>query len=86
MKLFIYKTIIITFAFFLLFEITIGYRITKYRAEINNLINKETLHGFKSKIRNEIESANNKENYLNKEDRDLLSTFIKKTIKELNLN
>ena len=51
-----------------------------------NLINKETLHGFKSKIRNEIESANNKENYLNKEDRDLLSTFIKKTIKELNLN
>ena len=38
-----------------------------------------------TKIREEIGKANKKENYLNEEDRLLLSTFIKKISKELDL-
>tara|TARA_B100000767_G_C19643543_1_gene483605 strand:+ start:512 stop:772 length:261 start_codon:yes stop_codon:yes gene_type:complete len=86
MKLFIYKTIIIAITCFILFEVTIGYKITKYRAEINSLINKENLYNFKTKIKKEMESANKKDNYLNEDDRKVLSTFIKKIIKELEIN
>ncbi len=86
MKLFIYKTIIIAITCFILFEVTIGYKITKYRAEINSLINKENLYNFKIKIKKEMESANKKDNYLNEDDRKVLSTFIKKIIKELEIN
>ena len=86
MKLFIYKTIIVAITCFILFEVTIGYKITKYKAEINSLINKENLHNFKTKIKREMKNANEKDNYLNEEDRKILSTFIKKIIKELNIN
>jgi hypothetical protein len=86
MKIFIYKTIIISIVSFLLFEITIGYRITKYRTEITSLTSKENLDGALFKIKKEIKSANKKENYFSEEDRILLSTFVNKIIKELKGN
>ena len=85
MKFFLYKTAIIFIVAFLLFEITIGYRITKYKAEIQNLVNKESLNTINSKIRSELRKANSKDQILNKDDKELLSTFINKIISELNL-
>ena len=41
MKLFIYKSLIIIFLVFILFEITIGYRITNFKAEIENILGKK---------------------------------------------
>ena len=46
MKIFIYKTLIVSFISFVLFEITIGYRITKYKNEIYQLTKKKILTKF----------------------------------------
>tara|TARA_B100000963_G_C22451557_1_gene591380 strand:- start:544 stop:804 length:261 start_codon:yes stop_codon:yes gene_type:complete len=86
MKIFIYKTVIIAFIAFILFEITIGYRITKYKNEIYQLTNKENINKILDKARKELKDGIEKDQYFSDEDRDLLSTFIKKITKELEQN
>ncbi len=86
MKIFIYKALIVIFLSFLLFEFTIGQKIKKIDSKIEDLINsKGEREEIANKIRNEIERANRKENILSAKDRELLSKFINKIIKELNL-
>ena len=85
MKIFIYKALIIVFLSFLLFEFTIGQKIKKIDSKIENLNSKQERQKIANKIRNEIERANQKENILSTKDRELLSKFINKIIKELNL-
>tara|TARA_B100001057_G_scaffold56556_1_gene50115 strand:- start:1436 stop:1696 length:261 start_codon:yes stop_codon:yes gene_type:complete len=86
MKLFIYKTVIVAFITFILFEVTIGYRITKYKNEIYQLANKENINKILDKARKELKDGIEKDQYFSNEDRDLLSTFIKKIAKELEQN
>ncbi len=85
MKLFIYKSLIIIFLVFILFEVTIGYRITNFKAEIENILGKKNREELIIKLKDEIKEANSKENILDQEERELLSTFIKKITQELNL-
>jgi len=86
MKIFIYKALIVVFLSFLFFEFTIGQKIKKIDSKIEDLINsKGEREEIANKIRNEIERANQKENILSAKDRELLSKFINKIIKELNL-
>ena len=85
MKIFIYKALIVVFLFFLLFEFTIGQKIRKIDSKIENLKSKQERVRIANKLRNEIEKANQKENILSEKDRELLSKFINKIIKELNL-
>ena len=85
MKIFIYKALIVVFLFFLLFEFTIGQKIKKIDSKIENLNSKREREKIANKLRNEIEKANQKENILSEKDRELLSKFINKIIKELNL-
>ena len=85
MKIFIYKALIVVFLFFLLFEFTIGQKIKKIDSKIGNLKSKQERVKIANKLRNEIEKANQKENILSEKDRELLSKFINKIIKELNL-
>ncbi len=86
MKIFIYKALIVVFLSFLFFEFTIGQKIKKIDSKIEDLINsKGEREEIANKIRNEIERANQKENILSTKDRELLSKFINKIIKELNL-
>ena len=86
MKIFIYKALIVIFLSFLLFEFTIGQKIKKIDSKIEDLINsKGEREKIANKIRNEVERANQKENILSAKDRELLSKFINKIIKELNL-
>ena len=85
MKIFIYKALIVVFLFFLLFEFTIGQKIKKIDSKIENLNSKQEREKIANKLRNEIERANQKENILSEKDRELLSKFINKIIKELNL-
>jgi len=86
MKIFIYKTIIIIFFIFLLFEFTIGKRLDSYNDKLENLSSKQEREKIINKIKNEIENANKKENILTESEQKLLSTFIKKISNELNLN
>ena len=85
MKIFIYKALIVVFLSFLLFEFTIGQKIKKIDSKIENLNSKQEREKIANKLRNEIERANQKENILSAKDRELLSKFINKIIKELNL-
>ena len=85
MKLFIYKTIIVVFVSFVLFEVTIGHRVNKFNAEIETILSKKNREEIILKIKDEIKEANTKENILDDEEREILSTFIKKIINELDL-
>ena len=85
MKIFIYKALVVVFLFFLLFEFTIGQKIKKIDRKIENLNTKQEREKIANKLRNEIQKANQKENILSEKDRELLSRFISKIIKELNL-
>ena len=85
MKIFIYKTVIVAVVTLILFEIIIGSKIKSIKREISQISSEQNRAKIITKIREEISKANNKDNYLNEEDRKLLSTFLKKIGKELDL-
>ena len=85
MKIFIYKTAVITLVFVIVFEVLIGSRINNFKKQIYEISSQQNREQIIVKIKEEIKKANQKENYLNEDDRVLLSTFIKKIIKELDL-
>ena len=62
MKLFVYKTLIIIFFAFILFEFTIGKEIKKIENAIMTLNSERGREIITAKIRKEIERANQKEN------------------------
>ena len=85
MKIFIYKTAFIAFVFVVIFEVLIGSRINNFKRQIYELTSQQNREQIIIKIKEEIKKANQKEKYLNEEDRILLSTFLKKIIRELEL-
>ena len=85
MKIFIYKTAFISFVFVVIFEVLIGSRINNFKRQIYELTSQQNREQIIIKIKEEIKKANQKEKYLNEEDRILLSTFLKKIIRELEL-
>ena len=85
MKIFLYKLVITLFGVFLLYEFTIGHKLKHYERNLKILITKEYAETIKQKLRKEMKTAVNKENYLNPEDAKLIAEFLKKIQKELNL-
>ena len=84
MKQFIYKMIVIVFAIILVYEFTIGKKISQYGQKIEVLSSKEGRKETVNKLRDEIKRAVKKERYLSKEDAQLINEFISKIQKELN--
>ena len=84
MKTFFYKTLIIFVLVFVLFQITIGAQIRQIRAQVENIKSKENIEIIKNKLRYELKTAVNKENYLTQEDAKLINDFLNKIKKELN--
>ena len=85
MKIFIYKLIISLFVFYIFFELTIGLRIDYFKNKIDMLSDHQTRLDLKEKIKEELRKGNKKENYFSEEERILISNFIKKIKKELDL-
>ena len=85
MKIFIYKTAIVAVVTLIIFEIIIGSKIKSIKREISQISSEQNREKIINKIREEISKANKKESYLSEEDRKLLSTFLKKIGKELEL-
>ena len=84
MKIFIYKTLIVFFSVYLLFQFTVGLKIGEYEKKLENLIyNKQTREKIIEKVKEEIKTANQKESLFTSEERELLSNFINKIQKEL---
>ena len=84
MKQFIYKMIVIVFGIILVYEFTIGKKISQYGQKIEVLSSKEGRKETVNKLRDEIKRAVKKERYLSKEDAQLINEFISKIQKELN--
>ena len=84
MRQFIYKTIIIILAVFVVFEFTIGKTINKFNQKAEMIFTKEGRKGMVITVKNEMQKAIDKENYLNQEERILINKFISKIRKELN--
>ena len=84
MKIFFYKTLLI-FGFLLLFyHLTIGSKIRELDSKFDNIKSKDNLTQIKIKIREEMQSAVKKENYIETEDAILIRKFLDKIKKELN--
>ena len=84
MRQFIYKTIIIIVALVVAFEFTIGKTINKLNQKVEMVFTKEGRKGMVNTVKNEMQKAIDKENYLTGEERILINKFINKIKNELN--
>ena len=85
MRSFILKTFIITFAVFVLYKLTIGREIETFSSNIKSLTNQHSRIEIKQKILSEIKKGSEKERIFSDEEREILSSFLKKIIAELDL-
>ena len=84
MKNYIYKIIIATVALIIVFEFTIGRKFNKLDEIADNFLTKEGRKALVISLKNEMEKATEKENYLTEEERVLINKFMSKIKKELN--
>tara|TARA_B100001248_G_C27348538_1_gene440062 strand:- start:685 stop:948 length:264 start_codon:yes stop_codon:yes gene_type:complete len=85
MRDYIYKVIIFTIAIILVFELTLGKHIDKVDQQLSFFTSKEGRKEMVASIKKEIKKANEKENYLNEEERVLIRDFLQKIRRELEL-
>jgi len=83
MKIFVYKTLFIFLMIILLFHFTVGPIIKNVEQKIRNINSKENVEYMKDKIRDELQNAVTKENYLDENDQKLIILFIDKIKSEL---
>ena len=86
MRNYIYKVVIFILAVIIVFEFTIGKHLNNLNQKINFFSTQEGRRELVASLKKEIKKANEKENYLDAEERELLRNFIIKIKKELELN
>ena len=84
MRQFVYKVVVIVLAIILVYEFTIGKKISQFGGKVEAITSKEGRKETINKLREEIKRAVKKERYLSKEDAKLISEFILKIQKEIN--
>ena len=85
MRQYIYKTLIAVLALVLVFEFTIGKTINKFDKKIESLFSKEGRKDTIISIKEEMQKAIDKENYLSSDERILKNDFINKIRRELEI-
>ena len=86
MKNYIYKVIIAVIALIIIFEFTIGRKFEELNKITETFITKEGRDRMIFTIKNEMEKAINKENYLTDDERVLINKFIEKIKNELKVS
>ena len=84
MRQFIYKIVVIALATILVFELTVGKKISQFAGKVDAISSKEGRKETVNKLRKEIQKAVKKDRYLSREDAELISEFILKIQNELN--
>jgi len=84
MRQFIYKMVVVVLSIILVYEFTIGKKISQFGGKVDAITSKEGRKETVNKLREEIKKAVKKERYLSKEDAKLINEFILKIQKELN--
>ena len=67
-----------------MFHLTFGYTIKSYENQLMNNFSKDKIQFVKNKIREELKYINQKDKILNPEDAEILGTFLKKILSEIN--
>tara|TARA_Y100000590_G_scaffold168471_2_gene192702 strand:+ start:2686 stop:2949 length:264 start_codon:yes stop_codon:yes gene_type:complete len=83
MKIFIYKTLIVFFLFIVAFHLTFNLKLRQYEKQLKSMTDKQNIEKIKTKVKDEMNSAIKKENYLTLEERNLINSFIQKIKEEL---
>ena len=86
MTIFFYKTLLVAFIFFIVFKITIGSLINEIENEVYKIKSKENIEMFKQNLREQMTTAIQKDEFIKKEDAELINLFIKKIQKDLNVH
>ena len=86
MKSYIYKVVIAVIALIIVFEFTIGRKFEELNKITETFVTKEGRDQMIFSIKNEMEKAINKENYLTDDERVLINKFIEKIKNELKVN
>ncbi len=86
MRQFILKTGVIVLAMYILFQLTLGYRIDAITSKIKLISSQQQRIEIKEKILNEMKKGIEKDNIFSDQERLVLSNFIKKILLELQLN
>ena len=84
MRSYIYKTLIAVVALIVVFEFTIGRTLNKITKQTEILLTKEGRKEFVNSVKNEMQKAVDRENYLKEDERILINNFLNKIKKELN--
>ena len=85
MRNYIYKILIFMLAVIIIFELTLGKYINKFDQQLSMFTSSEGRKEIISSLKKEIKKANEKDNYLDEDERVLINTFIKKIKRELEL-
>lgn len=80
------KIIIAAVALYILFKITIGAVLNSYISKIDTLTNESRRIEVKEKILSEMENATKKENFFSVKEKKIISNFLNKLKKELDLD
>ncbi len=83
MKIFFYKTLLVAFVFFITFKLTIGSLINELENKFQRSVSKENIEKIKDDLRNQLYTAIEKDEFINKEDAELINAFINKVKKDL---
>ena len=83
MKIFVYKTIFVMICVYVLYQFTLGAKISYYEKNLKNLTNDQGREQMRDKIRVELKKAIEKDQILKLEDREILKKFISKIQEEL---
>ena len=84
MRQFLYKIVVIALATILVFELTVGKKISQFAGKVDAISSKEGRKETVNKLRKEIQKAVKKDRYLSREYAELISEFILKIQNELN--
>ena len=84
MKNYLYKIIIATIALIIVFEFTIGRKFNQIDEISSSFLTREGRKEMINAVKNEMEKATEKENYLTEDERILINKFISKIKDELN--
>ena len=85
MKKFLIRTAIIIIAVFFLYQFTIGSEISNLKNTLISFSDKGKREMIKEKLKDEMRKGIKKEKYFDEEERVLISQFLKKILKELDL-
>ena len=85
MKIFLVKTIIVIVAVFFLYQFTIGSEISNLKNRLVSFSDPGKREMIKEKLKDEMRKGIQKERYFDEEESVLISQFLKKILKELNL-